>query len=370
MTRRSRTTTIAAGPMSRLCPDDWDLERFVAAHAGINRSRRQVCLVLLPPGVLIAWWWSTPAVWIAVGLCLVLAVVNDLIARYRSVVIAGILIAGSFELALSAVVTATGGIHSPLLAWLILPVMMLAARYRRVVLLVAMSSGALAGAVACLLADLLGTAKAYPSPLLGLTTTALGVATGLIAMNLQSADIASRQDATTDELTGALNRKALTPLFDRMSKEADARESHLSMLLCDLDHFKSINDRYGHAVGDDVLCHAATVIRQAIRAEDRMFRIGGEEFLILLPHADAPLAAGIGERIRATLAASPADGIPVTVSIGSVTSPGRLRTEERELQELADQALYQAKSSGRNRVVAATPPWTADATAASHPARL
>ncbi|WP_433788654.1 hypothetical protein [Actinoplanes sp. CA-252034] len=211
--------------MSGLCPDDWDLERFVAAHAGINRSRRQVCLVLLPPGVLIAWWWSTPGVWIAVGLCLLLAVANDLIARYRSVVIAGILIAGSFEVALAAVVTATGGIHSPLLAWLILPVMMLAARYRRVVLLVAMACGALVGAVACLLADSLGTAEPYPSALLGLTTVALGVATGLIAMNLQSADIASRQDASTDELTGALNRKALSPLFDRMSKEVAAREA-------------------------------------------------------------------------------------------------------------------------------------------------
>ncbi|WP_433788653.1 GGDEF domain-containing protein [Actinoplanes sp. CA-252034] len=135
------------------------------------------------------------------------------------------------------------------------------------------------------------------------------------------------------------------------------------MLLCDLDHFKKINDRYGHAAGDDVLCHAATVIRQAIRAEDRMFRIGGEEFLILLPHADAALAAGIGERIRTTLAASPANGIPVTVSIGAVTSPARHHVEERELQEIADQALYQAKSSGRNRVVTAAPPWTSDASA-------
>jgi diguanylate cyclase (GGDEF)-like protein len=358
--------TATAGAMSRLCPDDWDLERFVAAHAGINRSRRQVCLVLLPPGVLIAWWWSSPAVWIAVGLCLLLAVANDLIARYRSVVIAGILIAGSFELALAAVVTATGGIHSPLLAWLILPVTMLAARYRRVVLLFAMASGAVVGTVACLLAGSLGTAKPYPGAILGLTTVALGVASGLIAMNLQSANIASRQDATTDELTGALNRKALTPLFERMAKEVNAQESHLSMLLCDLDHFKNINDRYGHAVGDDVLCHAATVIRQAIRAEDRMFRIGGEEFLILLPHADAALAAGIGERIRTTLAGSPANGIPVTVSIGAVTSPAHRHVEERELQEIADQALYEAKSTGRNRLVAAAPPWASDANAAVH----
>ncbi|MEU4156427.1 GGDEF domain-containing protein [Actinoplanes sp. NPDC026670] len=343
--------------MLRLCPDDWDRERFVAAHAGINRSRRQVCLVLLVPGILVAWLWSAPTVWAAVGLCLLVAVANDLIARYRSVVVAGVLIAGGFELAVAAVVAATGGIHSPILGWLILPVMMLAARYRRAVLLAAMGCGAVAGTVACLLADVLGTAKPYPAALLGLTTVTLGVASGIVAMNLQSADIASRHDATTDQLTGALNRKALTPLFERMSKEADARDSHLSMLLCDLDHFKSINDRYGHAAGDDVLCHAATVIRQAIRAEDRLFRVGGEEFLVLLPHADATVAAGVGERIRATLAASPAGDIAVTVSIGAVTTPGQRRSGERELQEIADRALYQAKSSGRNQVVTAEPPW-------------
>lgn len=135
-----------------------------------------------------------------------------------------------------------------------------------------------------------------------------------------------------------------------------ARRHHqpLSLLVIDIDWFKQVNDRHGHAVGDTVLRSVAQVTQQVLRGDDLLFRYGGEEFVVLLRATPAAGAADVAERIRATIAAAScvcaSKDIKVTVSIGAAT----LGAEGGDgLFERSDHALYQAKQQGRNRVVVA-----------------
>jgi len=157
--------------------------------------------------------------------------------------------------------------------------------------------------------------------------------------------------ASTDELTGLLNRRgflaAVQPLIARQTKSQEP----VSVLMFDLDHFKSINDRYGHAMGDEALRLFAATVSGNLRASDVVARLGGEEFVAMLPGslADASAAAG---RVRLAFQAAGVSivGRPVaaTVSIGVVSTP--LCTDVIGLLAAADEALYRAKTNGRNRV--------------------
>jgi len=171
--------------------------------------------------------------------------------------------------------------------------------------------------------------------------------------------------ATTDALTGLANRRRLLAEMDKELSRADRSGRPLSVLMIDLDHFKDINDRCGHAVGDAVLVAVAARCLARLRAIDLCGRIGGEEFVVLLPEADAEGALTTAERLCADLAETPIDTacgpLGVTISIGVAThrprSPqadetvrddviGRTQT----LLQRADDALYRAKASGRNCV--------------------
>jgi diguanylate cyclase (GGDEF)-like protein len=125
----------------------------------------------------------------------------------------------------------------------------------------------------------------------------------------------------------------------------------LSLLMCDLDHFKSINDQFGHARGDAVLVAAGRALATSVRASDFVGRYGGEEFLVLLPETDAAAARVIAEKVRAAVAGArgPALERQVTMSIGLAEFP-RHALDADSLQRAADQALYAAKENGRNRV--------------------
>src|SRR5690606_6303318 len=131
----------------------------------------------------------------------------------------------------------------------------------------------------------------------------------------------------------------------------------LSLLVIDLDHFKSINDRFGHEAGDDVLCRTARIIEGSIRDIDTAARFGGEEFVVLPPETDVASALDVAERIRATLAESDIESggrtIPVRASIGVSSCPA-LVALPADLISSADAALYRAKEDGRNRVVPAS----------------
>ena len=159
--------------------------------------------------------------------------------------------------------------------------------------------------------------------------------------------------ATTDSLTGCGNRRQVVSMLGLEAARA-ARGEPFCVCMADLDHFKSINDRRGHAAGDQVLVAFATAARRALRPTDSLGRWGGEEFLIVLAQTARAEAEKIAERLRGLIEACAIPALPdvrVTVSIGVAEhTPGEtaLQTVER-----ADQAMYAAKQAGRNRVVAA-----------------
>lgn len=163
--------------------------------------------------------------------------------------------------------------------------------------------------------------------------------------------------ATVDPLTKVFNRRYF---FERAQIElelARLRKSRTSILLLDIDHFKKINDTYGHTVGDQILTGMVALCQESLREMDTLARLGGEEFVVLLPETDLSEAQQIAERLRKTLEHTPipSDCGPqkVTISIGIMSHPtyGADLPVDQLVQQ-ADQAMYQAKRSGRNRVVA------------------
>jgi diguanylate cyclase (GGDEF)-like protein len=159
------------------------------------------------------------------------------------------------------------------------------------------------------------------------------------------------QLATTDPLMGILNRRAIMEAVAREASRAGRYRLPLAVLMTDIDHFKTVNDTYGHAAGDEVLAGVAHRLAATVRDSDFAGRYGGEEFLVVLPHQDAHGAVLAAERIRAGIAETPMGtrNLQVTVSIGvGVLAEGRME----EMLARADQALYEAKRKGRNRTIA------------------
>lgn len=167
-----------------------------------------------------------------------------------------------------------------------------------------------------------------------------------------------RRLAVVDELTGLANRRQLVVIGRRELQRAKRYDRPLSVLMIDVDHFKRVNDRYGHPVGDVVLKVLAERCSGAVRDIDLVTRYGGEEFVVLLPECDLAAVHVAAERLRSAVGEtpieSPAGALEVTVSIGAaVSSPDTVSLDE--LIESADEALYLAKEAGRNRVVVAPP---------------
>jgi diguanylate cyclase (GGDEF)-like protein len=181
---------------------------------------------------------------------------------------------------------------------------------------------------------------------------ALLCATGLYAWNKWKQARHLRALAMVDDLTRIANRRAILALGEDLLRQARLAGNELSLLVIDIDHFKTVNDRLGHAAGDRVLRHVALLIGGTLRPRDGLGRLGGEEFLVLLPATGGDAAVVLAERVRTTLAAAPVAAhtqpVRLTISIGVATA-GRAETLARVL-ERADRALYRAKSDGRNRI--------------------
>lgn len=162
-----------------------------------------------------------------------------------------------------------------------------------------------------------------------------------------------RARALSDDLTGALSRRGLRELGERMLALQQSQAQVLAVLMIDIDFFKDVNDRYGHAAGDEVLRHVTLSVRDHLREDALLARYGGEEFSVLLPVKSKLEAQSIAERIRQIIELSPCEckglNVRVTVSIG-LTFHQPDTTLEDDLAR-ADAALYEAKRSGRNRVV-------------------
>ena len=168
-------------------------------------------------------------------------------------------------------------------------------------------------------------------------------------------ELEARRDARTDALTGLDNRRAMEERGPIELKRAQRSGAPVSVILCDVDHFKSINDRYGHVGGDTVLRTVATNLRGALRETDVLGRWGGEEFMAVLVDTDSLVARHVAERMRAAIARTTFDGLPegTTISLGvatqhTVASPA---SAWDSIVKEADMLLYQAKKEGRNRVI-------------------
>ena len=204
-----------------------------------------------------------------------------------------------------------------------LPIVTLSARFsgRGVIAGVAITLLLLAGTT--LIADPAGIA-AYPPVLIMETALLIGVA--ILSTALMQSDLQYREESVIDPLTGLLNRKALEHRVQELSHQSQTADAPIGLVSCDLDHFKHVNDTAGHPTGDLVLKQVAGVIRGELRAFELAYRIGGEEFLILIPGLGLRETAELAERLRLAVAGNVyADGIRVTMSVGVTNSDRRPR---------------------------------------------
>jgi diguanylate cyclase (GGDEF)-like protein len=186
---------------------------------------------------------------------------------------------------------------------------------------------------------------------------ALFAAFFFLAMILERREAEQRNFAMSDPLTGLLNRRAFTDFAQRLSRRRSGLRDPLAMLVLDIDHFKAVNDEFGHDVGDRMLKAFAEVSEEAVRPTDQLFRMGGEEFCYVMPDTSLEDAIVIAERIRRIFEAVEIETVAgpasTSVSIGIAATTFAINVDV--LFAAADAAVYEAKARGRNRVIVADP---------------
>jgi diguanylate cyclase (GGDEF)-like protein len=183
----------------------------------------------------------------------------------------------------------------------------------------------------------------------------LGAGFGFVLAVLERHAERMREMATHDGLTGCINRVTFDALLVNALERARRASEPLSLVMLDLDHFKAINDAWGHRTGDEVLRRCASTVQAQLRASDVLARVGGEEFSVLLPGTDLQGAAHVAETVRMAVQALTIDNlqggsIRVSVSAGVASTQGPDGPTADQLYQSADAALYAAKAAGRNRV--------------------
>jgi diguanylate cyclase (GGDEF)-like protein len=322
----------------RLLDMELRVRRYRAACFGI------LALTLAAVGPQVGWWWLGP---LAVGF-LGFAVADRFMRNSErpQLWVAGAW--GALPLLLALAVVSTGGATSPALVWFALPAVTLGVRFE--------PWGMIVGTAYIIALLLLSTVAIEPSALVDhnqtiLAAVALVLSTVILSGALVESDRAHRRRSTLDPLTGLFNRNALEQRLAELEGQPSDEDEGLShaLLLCDLDHFKRVNDQLGHAAGDAVLQDVAYVMRAALRAGDSIYRVGGEEILVILPGAGREDAIEIAERLRTAVQDRRPVGVAVTVSIGvAVSKPAKVDTDD--LIARADAALYAAKAGGRDTI--------------------
>ncbi|MEX2105533.1 MAG: GGDEF domain-containing protein [Solirubrobacterales bacterium] len=292
----------------------------------------------------VGWWWIGP---LAIGLA-GFAVADRFMrtSPHPAAWVAGAWAALPVLLAIAVLVT--GEATSPVLVWFALPAVTLGFRFE--------PRGMVVGTIFILVVFAVCAVLPDPSAALEnrqslIAVAALILSTVILSGALVESDRAHRRRSTLDPLTGLFNRNALEQRLAELDGQPCKPEEGLShaLLLCDLDHFKRVNDQLGHAAGDAVLQEVAYTMRGALRAGDTIYRVGGEEILVILPGASREEAIEVSERLRNEVRERRPAGVQVTVSIGvAVTEPDLVDTED--LISRADAALYAAKAGGRNTV--------------------
>jgi diguanylate cyclase (GGDEF)-like protein len=331
---------------SWLCPTERDRERLLDMSARVRRARQvgsaATGLALL--GAVPALGWL-PMVFAVLSTVNLLTVERRLrrSAHPETVYATSLLFT---QLMVGGGVAVSGGPHSPLLMWIAIPTVTAAIRFPYRVVGGFIGSAIVIATAVAVAVDPAGTV-ADPTLLLVTIALVLGVATP--AMALQGAELQHREDAVIDQLTGLLNRKALVSRFTELEQQARQSEASVCVIAADLDHFKQVNDTHGHAVGDEVLRDVTGEMRKRLRTFELMYRLGGEEFLVVLPGVDLPEGVAVAERLRAAVEACDPGGIRQTISMGVAAACGAEVTFDG-LLGAADRALYEAKKAGRNVV--------------------
>lgn len=339
----------------------YDGETLVSIHEEARRERlldmedrvrryRLACFAILAlalalgGGSSVGYWWIP-----MLGAGLAGFAVADRFMRQSSR--PAVWVAGAWAalpLLLAASVLVTGGATSPALVWFALPAVTLGFRFEPRGMVFGTTYVLATFLTAAVLPD---PAAAWEQRQLLIAIAALIVSTVILTGALVESDRAHRRRSTLDSLTGLFNRNSLEQRLSELDGQpCDPREGlSYAFLLCDLDHFKRVNDRFGHAVGDAVLQDVAYTMRSTLRAGDSIFRVGGEEILVVLPGAGQGEAVEIAQRLCAAVRERRPVGVSVTLSIGvAVTEPGPIDTED--LLARADAALYAAKAGGRDRL--------------------
>jgi diguanylate cyclase (GGDEF)-like protein len=336
-----------ASTTSWLCRDDFDRQRLLDMEERVRPARQKtfgiLTLALVATGPWLGWW---PLVCLVPGAgCF--AVADHLMrraARPEYVMFAAWV---ASELVIAGAVSLNGGPTVPTLSWLAIPVITLSSRF---------SLRGVGVGVACSMLLVLAVAfgvnphAVTANPVLVIAPFALVLCVALLTIPLMHSDIQHRSDAVIDQLTGLLNRKALSTRVSELTQQSQVTGEPVGLIVGDLDHFKAINDTHGHAVGDAVLRDIAYLLRKEFRAFDLAYRLGGEEFLILLPGSDRDTSAELAERLREAVSVEHVGGLDVTMSLGVAAS---LRGETFDYDPLfarADAKLYEAKQAGRDRV--------------------
>jgi diguanylate cyclase (GGDEF)-like protein len=241
----------------------------------------------------------------------------------------------------------TGGPKGPCVMWFALAVSSLPGRFT--------TRGIVAGVTTCVvllvgMCVAVDPAACWERPSLVLFPVTLVVGVALFGWAHMHSEVAQRAEAVMDPLTQMLNRKALVTRAAELAQQTTLTRQPVGVVVGDLDHFKAVNDTAGHQVGDAVLRDVAFRWRLSLRAYEMAYRLGGEEFLVLLPGATAAEAEEVAERLRASVSAAPIAGQAVTMSFGVAASADGEPFDFDALYAEADLALYRAKRGGRDRV--------------------
>jgi diguanylate cyclase (GGDEF)-like protein len=332
---------------SWLCGSELDRERLLDMDRRLAPVRRAsmgvLALALLICGPWLGFWTLIPLV-LAAGFFTAADHMLERVKRPEYVTFAAWI--GS-EITIAAAVMLTGG-PTIAMGWFAIPIVTLSARFS--------SRGVVVGVVSviCLMCAVgFGTdaSAIIDNPTLIAAPVALVISIGMLSTALMRSDVEHRSEAVIDQLTGMLNRKALSTRTVELMQQSALTGEPVGVIVGDLDHFKRVNDSLGHATGDAVLKDVAYILRKNLRAFDLVYRLGGEEFLMLLPGAEIGHCAARAEELRLGLSmADLAGGVRLTMSFGvSASVPGESFDYERIFAE-ADAALYQAKRLGRDRV--------------------
>ncbi len=281
--------------LSWLCETQADRERLLDMEPRLKplrtRSFAVLAVALVICGPWLGWWTLIPLG--VAGVAFVLTERGLQTSSYPEFRLAMAWL--SSELAIAASVALTGGWRSPAVAWLVLPVVTLAARFnvRGVI-----AGSSLAGALILASSLVVDPAGALSHPQQVVFPLALLGAVAFLSLALMRSDLQHRSASVIDPLTSMLNRNALRVRVEELRHQARVVQQPIGLIVVDLDHFKTINDTHGHATGDAVLRDVAYNLRKRLRAFDLAYRLGGEEFLILLPGSDAAQTAIIAEELR------------------------------------------------------------------------